>query len=67
MTDDTDRLRELGRELPALDLDPDAAARIARAARRGPPRRRFIEPVLVALFAASFLAWALYKVCEAFR
>lgn len=68
MTDDDElRLREVSRELPALDVDPDAAARIASAARRGRPVRRTIEVVLVVLVAAGFLAWAVYKVLEALR
>jgi len=64
---DIDRLREVSRELPALDLDPRAAERIARIARRGPPVLRLVEAVLVALLASSLFAWALYKVYEALR
>jgi hypothetical protein len=66
MTDEDD-MREVSRELPALDVDPDAAARIASAARRGRPLRRTIEVVLVVLVAAGFLAWAVMKVLEALR
>ena len=73
MTDDSDdnddelRLRDVSRELPALDVDPAAADRIARTARRGRPIRRMIEVVLVALVATGLFAWAVYKVLEALR
>lgn len=66
MTDEHD-LQEISRELPALDVDPDAAARIASAARRGRPLRRVIEVIAVALLTAGILAWAAYKVFEALR
>jgi len=66
MTDEND-LKEISRELPALDVDPEAAARIASAARRGRPLWRVIEVVAVALLAAGILVWAAIKVLEALR
>jgi len=66
MTDEQD-LKDVSRELPALDVDPEAAARIAKAARRGRPRRRMIEVIAVALLVAGILAWAIYKVHEALQ
>jgi hypothetical protein len=66
--DDAKKLGDLSQELPALDLDPASAQRIAARTRaqvgRGPSKRRFIEPVLVAIFVTAALAWALYKVFE---
>ncbi|HEY1558102.1 MAG TPA: hypothetical protein VGF94_24900 [Kofleriaceae bacterium] len=64
--DDARELREVSRDLPALDVDAEAAARIARAARRGRPRHRVVEAVLVAVLVTGFLAWALYMVWAAF-
>jgi hypothetical protein len=66
MTDEND-LKEISRELLALDVDPEAAARIASAARRGRPILRVIEVVAVALLAAGILVWAAIKVLEALR
>jgi hypothetical protein len=66
MTDEND-LRDVSRELAALDVDAEAAARIAKAARRGRPKRRVIEVIGVALVVAGILAWAVYKVLEALR
>ena len=66
MTDESD-LKEISRELPALDVDPEAAARIASAARRGRPLWRVIEVVAVAMLAAGILVWAAIKVLEALR
>ena len=65
--DDELGLRDISRELPALDVDPGAAERIARTARRGRPLRRTIEVVLVVLVATGFLAWTVYKILEALR
>ena len=70
MTDepsDEDALKDVSRELPALDVDPEAAARIAKAARRGRPVRRVVEVIAVALLATGILVWAVYKVLEALR
>jgi hypothetical protein len=65
MTDEDD-LRNVSRDLPAIDLDPAAAERIARAARRGPPRRRVIELVIVAGLVTGTLIWTVMKLVEAF-
>ena len=65
MTDEDD-LRDVGRDLPAIDLDPAAAERIARAARRGPPLRRVIELVVVAALVTGTLVWTVMKLLEAF-
>jgi hypothetical protein len=71
MTDPNDdelaALRDVSRDLPALDVDPAAADRIARAARGGRPLRRVIEVAVVAMLAASLLGWAVYKVLELLR
>lgn len=66
MTDEDD-LRDVSRDLPAIDLDPAAAERIARAARRGPPVRRVIEIIAVAALVAGTLIWTVIKVLEALR
>jgi len=69
--DDADKLSELAHRLPAIDLDATTAARIARSARqqvgRGPSLARLIEPALVAVFATTYLAWAIARVLEALR
>jgi hypothetical protein len=66
MTDEDD-LRDVSRDLPAIDLDPAAAERIARTARRGPPVRRMIEVIVVAALVAGTLIWTVMKVLEALR
>jgi hypothetical protein len=53
--------------LPAIDLDPAAAERIARTARRGPPVRRVIELVVVTGLVTGTLIWTVLKLLEAFR
>jgi hypothetical protein len=67
--DDEAKLTELGRALPAIDLDATSAARIARRARldvgRRPSLMRFVEPAIAAVFATSYLVWAIAKVLEA--
>lgn len=67
--DDVAKLAELGRELPAIDLDRATAERIARRARddvgRGPSPARFVEPAIAAILTASYLTWAVIKVLEA--
>lgn len=71
MTDDADRLAEVGRALPAAELDSPTAQRIAQAARvrlgRGPSPRRLVLPMLAALLSASLFAWALVRVLAAFQ
>jgi hypothetical protein len=66
--DDANRLAELSRELPKLDLDEAAAQRIAQRARasvgRGPSPARFVEPVLVGLLVLSVLVWTIAKLIE---
>jgi hypothetical protein len=66
MTDEDD-LRDVSRDLPAIDLDPAAAERIARTARRGPPVRRVIELVVVTGLVTGTLIWTVLKLLEAFR
>ena len=69
--DDATKLTQLGRELPAIDLDAASAARIARRARIGVGHRpslvRLIEPAIAAALVASYLAWAIARVFEALR
>lgn len=71
MTDDADRLAEVGRALPAAELDGTSAQRIAHAARgrlgRGPSPRRLVLPVLAAVLSTSFFVWALVRVLAALR
>jgi hypothetical protein len=73
MTAEDDRvdLQRLAGGLPPIDVDPARAAQIAQAARRdvgqGPPRRRIIEAVLVAILVTATFVWALFKVYEALR
>lgn len=66
--DDAMKLADLARGLPRTDLDPAAAERIAAIARRdvghGPPKRRVIEAVLVAMLVLATLAWVTLKICE---
>jgi hypothetical protein len=66
MTDEDD-LRDVSRDLPAIDVDPAAAERIARAARRGPPVRRLIEVIVVAAVVGTTLVWTVMKLLDAFR
>ncbi len=67
--DDLTKLSELGRSLPAADLDATAAERIARHARgsvgKGPPPTRFVEPALAFLATGGYLAYAIVKILEA--
>ena len=69
--DDAAKLTELGRELPAIDLDAASAARIARSARlsvgRRPSLLRLIEPAIAAVLVTSYLVWAIAQVFEALR
>lgn len=71
MTDDGPELQAMIKDLPAVDLDPSSADRIAARARRdvghGPPRSRLILPILVGALAAITILWALYKAYEALR
>ena len=66
--DDAKKLAELGRELPAIDLDEAASQRIAQRARasvgRRPSPKRFVEPVLVGLLVLSVLVWTILKLIE---
>lgn len=60
-----DDLSTLARNLPTLDVDRDRAAAILARARRGPSPLRFLEPLLAAAFAATYLTWALARVVAA--
>lgn len=72
MTDDGNldarRLAELSKDLPSIDLDGEAAQRIARRARlsvgRGPSPTRLVEPLLVAVVAVSIVVWTAYMLYE---
>jgi hypothetical protein len=66
MTDEDD-LRDVSRDLPAIELDPAAAERIGRAARRGPPVRRVIEAIVVVAITGTTLVWTILKVIDAYR
>ena len=69
--DDAMKLSRLAKGLPAVDLDPDRATQIARRARgdlgHGPPKRRYIEALLVALLATATVVWALYEAYQSIR
>ncbi|HET9624159.1 MAG TPA: hypothetical protein VFP84_22455 [Kofleriaceae bacterium] len=69
MSDETTELQDLVKDLPAVDVDPSSAARIAERARRDvgqrPPRARLVLPILVGLLVAITIVWALYKAFEA--
>ena len=60
MTDESD-LRDVSRDLPAIDLDPATAERIVRVARRGPPLRRVVEILVVAALVVGTLIWVAMK------
>jgi hypothetical protein len=68
MSDDAQKLAEISRELPPIDVDDAHAQRIAAMTRQqigqGPSRRRLVEPLLVGVVAASVLAWVVYKLIE---
>jgi hypothetical protein len=65
---DTKLLADIGRELPPIDVDDARAQRIAASTRmqvgRGPSSLRFVEPVAVALFVTSMVAWVIVKLVE---
>lgn len=65
---DIDQLAEVGRGLPAIDIEDAAAVRIAHRARRavgrGLPVRMFVEPVMIAAFELSLLGWTIAKLVE---
>jgi len=67
-TDDESQLHELSRELPAIDLDATTAERIALQARqdigKGPPRRRWILPIIAAIVAIGYAVWGILKLIE---
>lgn len=69
--DDIVQLAELGKDLPALDLDAGAAERISRRARddlgKGRPLREIWEPVLAGLIAVAYLVWVILKLLELLR
>jgi len=66
--DDAQKLAEISRELPPIDIDDVSAQRIAQRARasvgRGPSPTRFVEPVLVGLVLLSVLVWTIFKLIE---
>lgn len=63
--DDSEQLQALARGLPAADVDPATAARIAKAARRGTPLRRRVEVIAVALLVGTTAVWAAIEVWSA--
>lgn len=68
---DAQRLAELGKELPSIDLDPASAQRIAQRARmsvgRGPSPVRLVEPLLIAILALSIVVWTAIMLYELIR
>jgi len=69
--DDATKLADLAKGLPSADLDVPSAERIAQATRRsvghGPPKIRFVLPILVGLLVTITLGWALFHVYAALR
>jgi len=73
--DDEELLRAVGSALAPADIDALAAQRIrarAHAALAAPPHAgaratRWIEPVLVASFAATYLVWAVGSVLSLYQ
>lgn len=61
---------ELGAALPAPDLDSTTAERIALRARAdlgaGPPKRRFILPIVVGVPALAYVVWTVCRVLDLF-
>jgi hypothetical protein len=68
MSDDAQKLAEISRDLPPVDVDEARAQRIAAMTRvqvgHGPSPKRFIEPILVGVVATSMLAWVICKLVE---
>jgi len=68
--DPRDELSEISKQLTVIDVDDSSARRIVDRARldvgRGPSLKRFVEPVLVAIFATSVLGWVTLKLLEVF-
>jgi hypothetical protein len=68
MSDDAEKLAEISRDLPPVDVDDARAQRIAAMTRQqvghGPSPKRFVEPILVGVIATSMLAWVIYKLVE---
>jgi hypothetical protein len=67
-SDDADKLAEISRELPPIDVEDARAQRIAAMTRQqvghGPSPRRFVEPLFVGVVAASLLVWVIYTLIE---
>ncbi len=61
-------LADAARQLPAIDLDATTAERMAHRVRqdlgRRPSPKRYVEPIVVAIVAASALVWAVYEVVQ---
>ncbi len=61
-------LADAARQLPAIDLDATTAERMAHRVRqdlgRRPSPKRFVEPIVVAIVAASAIVWAVYEVVQ---
>ncbi len=70
-TDDEEQLADLAKGLSRVDVDPDRAHRIQQRVRHdlgaGPPKLRFVMPILVGMFSTITFVWALYKVWQALR
>ncbi|HUJ63207.1 MAG TPA: hypothetical protein VLX92_32135 [Kofleriaceae bacterium] len=66
-----DDLAELARDLPALDIDPTGAERIAHRAHAALGRRGLvqavIEPVLVSAAATGVVAWTVLEILAVLR
>jgi hypothetical protein len=71
MTDDADKLVEISRELPPLDLDTTTAEQIARRARadlgKRPSRMRLALPIVAMVVTGLYAVWLVAKLLELLR
>lgn len=70
-TEDDPELAALRDALPAPDLDPVTAERIALRARaavgKGVPKRRLVLPIVVGVPAVIYGAWVVCGILDIFR
>ncbi|MFT3691643.1 MAG: hypothetical protein QM831_00795 [Kofleriaceae bacterium] len=68
---DQERLADIAKGLTHVDMDPDHAIRIRDRVRhdlgKGPPKVRFVMPIVVGLLSTITFVWAIYKVWQSLR